>query len=108
MSAAVPVNSRRRDWFRIIRDLNAAKDSMGRPIDLGYIARKCGRSRGTVFGWADGAEPKESDARVVLSLYAKYLPDKYREHQKQFDIRVEIEAVKDGEQANGDLNGTSI
>lgn len=79
--------TRRRDWFRILRDLMAVGVSMGK------IARKCGKSTGAVQGWADGGEPKESDARIVLALYAKHCPLKYVDHQAEFDIRVEIEGL---------------
>ncbi len=89
MTLTVSVTSRKRDWFRILRDLMAAGVSMGE------VGRKCGRNLTTVKGWADGSEPKESDARVVLALYAKYCPEKYVEHQKKFEIKVEIEAVTD-------------
>lgn len=87
MRYGVPVNTRRRDWFRILRDLMAAGVSMSQ------VARKCGRNRGTVDGWANGSDPKEADARIVLALYAKHCPRKYVEHQKQFDIRFDIEAL---------------
>jgi len=84
---------RKRDWFVILRDLMKAGVSMSK------VARKCNRDATTVYKWADGGEPKESDARVVLALYAKHCPGKYREHQKAFDIRIEIDAVTEvGEQ----------
>lgn len=78
---------RRRDWFRIIRDLMASGVSMGE------IGRKTQRDKTTVQKWAGGNEPKESDARMVLALYAKHCPTLYLAHQKEFDIRVEIENV---------------
>lgn len=77
---------RRRDWFRIIRDL------MGAGVSMGLIGRKTGRDKTTVQNWADGSEPKESDARMVLALYAKHCPVEYTEHQKHFEIHVEIDA----------------
>jgi hypothetical protein len=81
-TGGLPVNTQPRDWFRILRDLTAA--------GVGYakVARKCNRNSSTVANWANGSEPKESDARVVLALYAKHCPQKYLEHQRQFDIRV--------------------
>lgn len=87
MTITVPVNTRRRDWFQILRDLMAAG------ISMSVVGRKCGRDGSTVQKWSEGSEPKESDARVVLALYAKHCPVKYREHQKQFSIRVEMERV---------------
>lgn len=84
---AIPVTSRRRDWERILLDLRAAGCS------LSEVARKCNRDVVTVRRWMDGGEPKESDARVVLALYAKFCPVKYLAHQKGFDIRVELEHV---------------
>lgn len=80
----VPVNTRRRDWFRIIRDLSK------KGIHAPDIARICNHYHSTVTRWANGSEPKESDARIVLALYAKYCPAEYVEHQKQFEIRVEV------------------
>ena len=87
MRAGIPVESRRRDWFRILRDLMAAKVSMS------MVARKCNRDVCSVKRWADGGEPKESDARIVLALYALHCPRQYREHQKEFAITVGIAAV---------------
>jgi hypothetical protein len=78
------VCSRRRDWFRILRDLKAVG------LSYGAVARKVGRDPSTVQGWAEGAEPRESDARVVLALYAKHRPADYLRHQKEFEIRVEM------------------
>ncbi len=72
----------RRDWFRIIRDLNAAR------ISTHEIGRACGRDHQTVRLWAEGSEPKESDARIVLALYAHYCPLKYLDHQREFEIKV--------------------
>lgn len=86
---AIPVSSRRRDWERILLDLRAAGCTMSK------VARKIGRNASTVRLWMEGSEPKESDARVVLALYAKFCPRKYQEHQKQFEIRVEIEELTD-------------
>lgn len=62
---------RRRDWFRIIRDLMAAG------VPMAKIAKVCGRSKRAVFHWADGGEPKDTDARIVLALYAKHCPEKH-------------------------------
>lgn len=84
---AVPVSSRRRDWERILLDLRAAGCS------LSAVARKVNRDVGTVRLWMAGGEPKESDARIVLALYAKFCPVKYQRHQAQFEIRVEIEQL---------------
>lgn len=82
-----PVTKRRRDWFRILRDLAAAGVSMA------AVGRVCCRETSTVQGWADGGDPKETDARIVLALYAKHCPELYRAHQMQFDIRLEVERV---------------
>lgn len=77
--------TRRRDWFRVLRDLTAVG------VRYADVARKCNRDVSTVKGWADGGDPKEADARIVLALYAKHCPLKYLEHQRAFDIRVEID-----------------
>ncbi len=79
--------TRRRDWFRILRDLMRAGVSMS------YVARKCGRTTTTVENWAEGGDPKDADARVVLALYARHCPVQYAEHAKVFDIKVEIEKI---------------
>ena len=102
MSAAVPVKSGRRDWFRIIRDLAAVRDSAGVSLTMAYIARKVGRSKDAVQAWAEGSEPKESDARIVLALYAKHCPEKYRAHQAEYEIRVtEVDLAGDFEPWRG-------
>jgi len=88
MAASVPVTTRKRDWFRILRDL------MRVGVSMGDVARKCGKHPATVAKWAEGSEPKESDARVILALYAKHCPVQYLEHQRQFDIRVEIDCLE--------------
>ena len=81
------VNGAKRDWFRVLRDLKAAGQSYH------AVARRVGRNPTTVQAWAEGVEPKESDARMVLALYARFCPEKYVEHQKAFDIRVCVQAV---------------
>lgn len=89
----VPVNKRKRDWFHVIRTL------MKYHISMADIAKACGRDTGAVKHWQDGGEPKESDARIVLALMAKYAPEEYRKHQAEFEIRLEVERVtKPGEQ----------
>ena len=80
----VPVIKRKRDWFRILRDLQVVG------VSYGAVARQCGRNPATVQAWAEGVEPKESDARIVLAIYAKHLPDKYAAHSREFAIRVEV------------------
>ena len=79
--------TRRRDWFMILRHL------MAEGISMGAVARKCGRDVCTVRNWGEGGEPKESDARTLLALYAKHCPAKYREHQRPFRITAEIERL---------------
>ncbi len=77
------IRKQKRDWFRILRDLMAAEMSMSQ------VARQCGRDVKTVQSWANGTEPKDSDARMVLQLYARFCPAKYLEQEKQFRITVE-------------------
>lgn len=72
----------RRDWFQILRDLMAAG------ISMADVARKCNRDPGAVKHWSTGGDPKESDARIVLHLYAKHCPEKYRAHAREFEIPV--------------------
>jgi hypothetical protein len=84
MAAAVPVKSARRDWFRIIRDLSGAG------VSAGTIGRKCNRNASTVIAWANGGDPKESDARIVLSLYALHCPLRYLRHQEEYAISVSL------------------
>lgn len=72
-----------RDWFRILRDLMAAGISMHK------VARACGRKApGTVQHWAEGGEPKDSDARVVLALYRQHCPEKYEAHMREYEPEV--------------------
>lgn len=73
-----PLQQKRRDWFRILRDLMAANVSMAK------VARACGRDQKTVSHWSEGGEPKDSDARVVLALYARFCPAQYAEHCTEF------------------------
>ena len=80
-------NVKRRDWFRILRDLSAAG------VSYANVASKCNRNASTVRQWAEGADPKETDARIVLALYAKHCPLKYIDHQREFSIRVEMQNV---------------
>jgi hypothetical protein len=79
------VNIRRRDWFAIFRDLMAAGVSMN------AIARKCNRDPGAVKHWANGGDPKDSDARVILHLYARHCPAKYKAHAREFDVSPEAD-----------------
>jgi len=81
------MNATKRDWFRVLWDLKLAGWSYG------AVARRIGRNPATVHAWSEGVEPKESDARMVLALYAKHCPEKYIEHQKAYDIRVTVQAV---------------
>lgn len=92
MSTA-PVSKRKRDWFWVIRTLARFG------ISMADIARHTGRDVGTVKGWQNGSEPKESDARIMLALLAKYAPEEYLRHQREFDIRVTMEQIAEpGEQ----------
>ena len=103
MAAGLPVNTQRRDWFRIIRDLSAAGVSMS------AVARKCNRSPTSVVAWADGGDPKETDARIVLALYWRHCPLKYLEHQKLYDIRTgDAEHLDQEEPADDDGNSTPV
>lgn len=61
----------RRDWGAILRDLAAAG------VPLAAVARACCRDISTLRAWAAGGEPKDSDGRIVLALYAKYCPALY-------------------------------
>lgn len=78
-----PLQQKRRDWFRILRDLMAANVSMAK------VARACGRDQKTVSHWSEGGEPKDSDARVVLALYARFCPAQYAEHCTEFGFLTE-------------------
>lgn len=76
------MQKQKRDWFRILRDLMAAGVSMHQ------VARVCGRHPKAVLAWAEGGDPKDTDARMVLQLYARFCPSKYLEQEKQFRITV--------------------
>jgi transcriptional regulator with XRE-family HTH domain len=80
----VPVNKRKRDWFRILRTLKA------HGISMAQIAAVTGRNSGAVKHWQNGGEPKESDARIVLALLAKMAPEAYAQDQAEFGIRAEV------------------
>lgn len=86
---------RRRDWFRILRDLCAAG------VSYAAVARKCDRHVTAVKGWADGADPKDTDARIVLALYAKHCPLKYVEHQREFEISAMLPELTDPGESYG-------
>jgi hypothetical protein len=85
-----PVTKRRRDWFRILRHLMAAG------IGLADVARACNRDAGAVKHWQNEGDPKESDARIVLALYAKFCPVEFEEHQREFNIRVAVRPSQEG------------
>jgi len=74
------MRKKRRDWFRIIRNL------MAKGVSMAKIASACGRDTKTVQHWAEDGEPKDSDARIVLALYAKFCPAEYAEDQQEFGI----------------------
>jgi hypothetical protein len=82
--ATMYVRKKQREWFRILRDLMAVGISMAK------IAKACGKSGGasTVQHWADGGDPKDSDARVVLALYRRYCPEKYEAHMKEYEADI--------------------
>jgi hypothetical protein len=74
---------KKRDWFRVLRDLMAAGISMQK------VARACGKSgAGVPQHWAEGGEPKDSDARIVLALYRKHCPEKYEAHMQEYEPEV--------------------
>lgn len=80
MIRVVYVRRRQRPWFRILRDLMAAGVSMHE------VARACGkRSVTTVAHWAEGGDPKDADARVVLELYRRYCSAQYEKHMQEFE-----------------------
>jgi len=80
-------HGRRRDWFRIVRSL------MSVGISMGEVARQVGRDQKTVAAWTEGGEPRESDARIVLALFAKHCPKQYIDHERRFRIALEIAAM---------------
>lgn len=53
---------------------------------MSEVGRKCGRTPKSVTRWAEGVDPKDRDARLVLSLYARHCPEKYQEHARQFEV----------------------
>jgi hypothetical protein len=46
--------------------------------------------------WQNEGDPKESDARIVLALYAKFCPVEFEEHQREFNIRVAVRPSQEG------------
>lgn len=79
--------SKRRDWFHILRTLKRAG------VSYNEVARKCGRHLGAIVHWAEGGEPKDSDAQVVLALFAKHCPVEYAEHMSKRGLAERIEAL---------------
>lgn len=80
----------RRDWFNILRDLKKAG------ISYQEVARKCSRAIQTVVHWAEGGEPKDTDARIVMSLYAQHCPEKFAEHQALYEVTAVAKTPADG------------
>lgn len=74
-------NASKRDWGRILRDL------AGAGVTFADVARKCNRNTSTIANWAEGIDLKDTDARIVLSLYAKYCPIEYLKDQAEFGVR---------------------
>lgn len=85
--AIVTASKRRRDWFVLLRAL------MRHGVSMNEVARRCGRNIGAVKHWADGGEPKESDARVILALLARVAPEEYAKDQSVYGIKIETEIV---------------
>ena len=84
-----PLVSRRRDWFNVLRDLQKAG------VSYREVARKCCKHVGAVQNWAEGGDPKDVDARVVMALYAKYCPEKFVAHQALYQV-TEVPTAPDG------------
>jgi transposase-like protein len=80
-------HGRRRNWFAIVRDL------MRVGIPMAEVARRVGRDPTTVQAWTEGGEPRESDARIVLALYAKHCPKQYLDQERRYRIALEIAAM---------------
>lgn len=59
---------------------------MAAGVSMAKIAAACDRDTKTVQHWADGGDPKDTDARIVLALYLKFCPEKYMENRKMFDV----------------------
>lgn len=74
-------NPSKRDWKRILHGLA----SIG--ITYAEVAAKCNRNPSTVANWASGGDPKDTDARIVLALYARHLPEDFLQDQAEFGVR---------------------
>lgn len=74
-------NPSKRDWGRILHGLARVG------ITYAEVGAKCNRNASTVANWAAGGDPKDSDARVVLALYAKHLPEDFLKDQAEFGVR---------------------
>ena len=72
----------RRDWGAILHDLAAAG------VPLAAVAGACCRDVGTLKAWARGGEPKDSDGRIVLALYAKHCPALYLAGEQAHAVRL--------------------
>lgn len=76
-----PMLRSRRDWFYVLRSLKKAG------VSYQEVARKCSRHVGCVQNWAEGGDPKDADARIVLALFARYCPQEFEEHMKLYEVR---------------------
>jgi hypothetical protein len=74
-------NPTRRDWKRILHGLARAG------ISTAEVAAKCNRNPTTVTNWAKGIDPKDTDARIILALYAKHLPEDFLKQEAEFGVR---------------------
>ena len=88
----IATQQKRRDWFRILRDL------MAKGVSMAMVAKACGRrATATVSHWAEGGEPKDTDARIVLALYAKHCPEQFQALGLQIGPDREVEQRSDEE-----------
>jgi hypothetical protein len=78
---SIPQRKQPKDWFRILRDLRKLAG-----ISMADVASICNRNTSTVENWANGGEPKDSDARVLLALYALLCPAKYDSMMQGFAL----------------------
>lgn len=72
---------KRRDWFQIIYiDLGRAG------VSQSDVARACDCAPRTIGNWIQGGEPRDTEARIILSMYRKCCREKYEEHIALFPL----------------------
>jgi hypothetical protein len=60
------MSTHRRDWFRILGELNAAGQTNAR------VARRLGVAKNSIYCWKMGGDPSHALGVALLEMHAKY------------------------------------